>query len=82
MPKKKTPKKEPTPIIVVQYEQFFELPDAPNITEAVKDALDLLRQYGGARVVGSYGTKDTKEFRDKALGSITIESPIILQFGK
>lgn len=82
MTKKKALKKELKSIVVVQYEQSFDLTDASSITEAVTDALDVLRQYGGARVVGSYTTKDDKEFQDKALGSITIESPITLQFDK
>lgn len=65
-------------LIVVQYEQFFETDDGGDIAEAMREGLEALRTYGGARVVGSYETEDDTKFRSKALTSITIGSPITI----
>ena len=67
-----------TKLLVIQYEQFFEL-DTPNdLTEAIRAALELLREQGGARVVGSYETAGTAEWGDKALGEIRVLSPTVI----
>ncbi len=66
-------------ILVIQYEQFFELNKEDNdIPEAAREGLDILRGYGGARIIGSYETEDNAKFRDKAITSIIINSPVTL----
>ena len=70
----------PTPnrVVVVQYEQFFNLNEAADIPEAVREALDALRGLGGARVVGSYEAIEDARFLAKAVDSITISGPVTL----
>ena len=67
-----------TKILVIQYEQFFELDESNNIEEAVREGLDNLRGCGGARVIGSYETEDNNKFRNKAVESITVNAPVII----
>ena len=67
-------------LLVIQYEQFFEL-DAPNdyrLTEEIRAALQVLREQGGARVVGSYETEDTAKWQDKAVSEIIVLSPTVI----
>lgn len=65
-------------IFVVQYEQFFNLDENNTIEEAVRDGIDNLRDYGGARVTGSYETQDDDKFRNKAVKTITINAPVVI----
>ena len=65
-------------ILVIQYEQFFMLDESNNIEEAVKEGLDNLRGYGGARIIGSYETEDNDKFRNKAVNSIIVNAPVII----
>jgi len=67
-------------VLVIQYEQFFGLDEGYNgIPEAVREGLDILRSYGGARVINSYETEDNAKFLDKAITSIIINSPVTLK---
>ena len=69
-----------TKVLVIQYEQFFELnEECTSIQDAVREGLDILRSYGGARIIDSYETEDNAKFRDKAITSIIINSPITLK---
>ena len=66
-------------ILVIQYEQFFALDAIDNdITGATREGLDILRGYGGARIIGSYETEDDPKFRDKRVASITVDAPVII----
>ncbi len=65
-------------ILVIQYEQFFDLDECNNIEEAVREGLDSLRGYGGARVVGSYETQGDAKFLGKAVTTITINAPVTI----
>ncbi len=67
-----------TKILVIQYEQFFMLDESNNIEEAVREGLDSLRGSGGARVIGSYEAEENDKFRNKAVNSITVNAPVII----
>jgi hypothetical protein len=63
-------------LVVIQYEQFFELPDDPPTPDQIAETLETMRMYGGARVVGSYETEENQKFLDKAVSTITINAPV------
>ena len=63
-------------VIVVQYEQFFEVEDIGGISEAVQEALDVLRGPAGARVIGSYEAETDSRFLAEAVDAITITGPV------
>jgi hypothetical protein len=71
MVKEKAPEKR---ILVVQMEMFFNIneDDISEIAEAVHDSLEKMREFGGARVIGSYAGIDTAEFRSRLVDSIEI----------
>lgn len=66
-------------VLVVQYEQFFDLKEDSDLPEAIRDSLETLRMYGGGRVVGSYETEETKEWLGKAVDTITVHSPMTVR---
>ncbi len=66
-------------ILVIQYEQFFDLSEHNDLSEAVRAGLDTLRRSGGARVIGSYETEETKDWLAKAIDSITIKGPLVIE---
>jgi len=68
-------------VIVIQYEQFFDEEDAGEIKSSILEALQVLQQQAGARVIGSYEAIDNESFRASAVSSITIKSPVIIDFG-
>ena len=64
--------------LVITYEQFFTLPEDTNVEEAIREGLESLRMYAGARVIGCYSfageafDEENKEWADKALDRITL----------
>ena len=61
-------------VYVIQYEQVW-YPDEDELSplvEAVREGLEVLRQYAGARVVGSYEAEETEEFKDRGQDTITV----------
>ena len=66
-------------ILVVQYEQSFDLSEYTDLSTAVREGLDVLRGYGGARVIGSYVTEETKDWLDKAVDYLTVDAPVIIE---
>ncbi len=65
-------------ILVVQYEQFFNLDESNSIEEAVREGLDHLRGYAGARVIGSYETQEDDKFLNKAVTTIIVNAPVTI----
>lgn len=61
-------------LFVIQIECFFNAGEdtADQMSEAIVDGLENLRQYGGARVVGSYEQEDTDEWRSLALSQLDV----------
>ena len=72
--------------LVITYEQFFTLPEDSNVEEAIREGLEALRMYAGARVIGCYSfagaafDKENKEWADKALNrlSLPVETDICI----
>lgn len=66
-------------VLVIQYEQFFEVDDVGDISTVIRETLDHMRESAGARVVGSYDADDDVAFRAKAKSHINISAPINIE---
>ena len=82
MPRIKAADAKKRNLLVIRIEQFFDLDNdtASEIEEGIRQMLETARGYAGARVVGTYTTKENDEFLNKAISELSIQAPITLEF--